>query len=642
MNKTSPPRSSAAARAPAQPAGPVPDETAALWLVSETDPQRRHDLLAAGYKRFRIAIPEGASQGKALAHCPECLPTRRKKEHPSMELFLDDGTWVCHHCGYTGSIARGMARRKGPFQWISPEPRRPRFTQTKLTDKLLSWFRSRGISAETLERHHVSHALAYVPKHEDIRPCLLFPYFQKEELVNIKYRDNTKQFQLENGCAPIFYNIDSLKEECVYLVEAEIDTLSMQEAGFDSVLGVPSTPGAKEANYEDNFEYLLSAEAALSTVKKFVLGFSTTIPGRKLEEELARRLGKERCWRVSWPEGVKDVNEMLVKKGREELKKVVDAARPYPIKGIFEAFDVADKIDALYDYGLPRGVPTGWSSMEELYTVKEGQWTLVTGIPGHGKSNILDAMLVNVATKENWRFGMFSPENQPIERHFANLMEKYADAPFSFGPVDRMTPEVKDKAKEWVNEHFFVILPDEEEGNWSVDGILQLARALVFRKGIKGLVIDPWNELDHSRGPGVTETEHISQALTKIRQFARSHAVHVWVVAHPAKLYKDNDGRYPVPTPYDVSGSSHWNNKCDNAISVWRNRGGKDETVADVHIQKIRFKEVGRVGVVSLRYNPATGRFLDDIDQAKRREAQEKGLELTTDELRIFSSKKAR
>ena len=384
---------------------------------------------------------------------------------------------------------------------------------------------------------------------------------------------------------------------------------------------------------------MLNAEAGLSKVKKFVLAFSSSEPGRRLEEEIARRLGKERCWRVTWPEGVKDVNHMLTTRGRDAVLDALAKARPYPVKGIFEAADVSDKIDALYSYGLPRGVNTGWTTMDEHYTVKEGQWTLVTGIPGHGKSNMLDAMLVNVASKENWRFGMFSPENQPIERHFANLMEKYADAPFSFGAPGRMTEEIKSSAKDWVNDHFFVILPDEEEGNWSVDGILNLAKILVFRKGIKGLVIDPWNELDHSRSNGVTETEHISQALTKIRQFARSHSVHVWVVAHPAKLYKDNDGRYPVPTPYDVSGSSHWNNKADNAITVWRNRGGKDEEIADVHIQKIRFKEVGRVGVVSLRYNKVTGRFIDDIDQAKRHDARERGLELPTDELRIYSKR---
>ena len=594
---------------------------------------------AFAFKKFRIDIPGGATEGVVYAHCPECLPLRKKKDQPSVEVDLDHGNWVCQHCGYTGNVDTGMARKKAPFQWIPQFWRKPIFNIEPLPDTLISWFKTRGISKATLEKNQISHGLAYIPKHEELRSCVKFPYFLGEEIVNVKYRDKHKKFHLEPGCESIFYHINNLHEECTILVEAEIDVLSLQESGFDNAMGAPYTPGANEDNYEDNFQYLLNAEKELSTVKKFVLAFSNTEPGKKLEEEIARRLGKERCWRVTWPEDIKDANHMLTTHGQEKLRECVDKARPYPIKGIFEAVDVSDKIDALYTYGLPRGVPTGWVNMDEYYTVKEGQWTLVTGIPGHGKSNILDAMLVNVATKENWRFGMFSPENQPIERHFANLMEKYADAPFSFGSPTRMTEEVKNQSKEWVNDHFFVILPDEEEGNWSVDGILQLARALVFRKGIKGLVIDPWNELDHSRGPGVTETEHISQALTKIRQFARSHAVHVWVVAHPAKLYKDADGRYPVPTPYDVSGSSHWNNKADNAISVWRNRGGKDEEVADVHIQKIRFKEVGRVGVVALRYNKLTGRFLDDIDQNKRDEAREKGLELTTDELRIFSKK---
>lgn len=597
----------------------------------------------AQFKRFRLDIPGGAESGVVLAHCPECLATRKKKEQPSVEADIDDGSWICQHCGYMGNVATGMAKKKAPFHWVPQFWRKPRYEQGTLGETLVSWFKSRGISKATLERNKIGHGMAYIPKHEELRACVKFPYFIDGECVNVKYRDKYKKFHMEQGCESVFYHVDSLKEpatqEVTILAEAEIDVLSLEECGYFNALGVPYTPGATDDNYEDNFDYLLNAEAELAPVKKFILAFSSSEPGRKLEEELARRLGKERCWRVTWPDGIKDVNQMLTSKGIESVKEAIEKARPYPVKGIFEALDVSDKIDALYAYGLPRGVNTGWASLDEHYTVKEGQWTLVTGIPGHGKSNMLDAMLVNVATKDNWRFGMFSPENQPIERHFANLMEKYADAPFSFGAPGRMTDAIKEEAKEWVNDHFYVILPDEEEGNWSVDGILQLAKVLVFRKGIKGLVIDPWNELDHSRGPGMTETEHISQALTKIRQFARSHSVHVWVVAHPAKLYKDTDGRYPVPTPYDVSGSSHWNNKADNAITVWRNRGGKDEVIADVHVQKIRFKEVGRVGVVALRYNPNTGRFLDDIDQAKRESAREKGLELTTDEQRIFAKR---
>jgi twinkle protein len=612
-----------------------------LSKLAGKPPAKATDLLAS-FKRFRLDVPGGAETGIVFSHCPECLSLRKKREQPSVMLDLDEGSWICQHCGYMGNVQSGMAKKKGPFNWVPQFWRKPRYEPEPLPESALGWFKSRGISKETLDKNQVGHGLVYNPRQEELRPSLMFPYISQGEVLNIKYRDRYKKFHTERGCESIFYHIDSLDEEMTILVEAEIDVLSLAECGEERAMGVPFTPGAAEDNYEDNFDYLLNAEAELAKVKKFVLAFSNSEPGKRLEEEIARRLGKERCWRVTWPEGVKDVNQMLTTRGSDAVMDALARARPYPVKGIFEAADVSDKIDALYAYGLPRGVNTGWATMDEHYTVKEGQWTLVTGIPGHGKSNMLDAMLVNVAAKENWRFGMFSPENQPIERHFANLMEKYADAPFSLGAPGRMTEEVKTGAKDFVNDHFFVILPDEEDGNWSVDGILQLAKVLVFRKGIKGLVIDPWNELDHSRSGGVTETEHISQALTKIRQFARSHSVHVWVVAHPAKLYKDGEGRYPVPTPYDVSGSSHWNNKADNAITVWRNRGGKDEEVADIHIQKIRFKEVGRVGVVSLRYNKISGRFVDDIDQAKRNDSRERGVELPTDELRIYSKRAAK
>ena len=597
------------------------------------------EKLAKALAKYRISLPQHIPSGshKAIVACPECSPLRKNPAVPSLEVWLGEGEWVCHHCGFLGSVAKGPGRRKGPFEWIPQEWRRPRFVQNPLDPQMVSWFKSRGISTTTLEKRKISYGRAFFSRHEEARPCIMFPYFLGSDVINVKHRDSKKCFQSERGCEPIFYCIDDISEECTIIVEAEMDKLSMDEAGLSNCIGIPYTPAPKTPNYEDCFEYLVSAEQMLNKVGKFVLAFSNTEAGRRLEEEIARRLGKERCWRVQWPEGFKDANEVLSKDGPEALKSAIDAARPFPIKGIFEAMDVADRIDSLYDFGLPRGARTGWKTLDEHYTVKEGQWTLVTGIPGHGKSNFLDAMLVNLAANENWKLGVFSPENQPIERHFANIMEKYVDAPFTFGPVDRMTVEQKEKAKLWVQEHFFVILPDEEEGNWSIDGILALAKVLVFRKGIKGLVIDPWNELDHSRQNGVTETEHISQALTKIRQFARAHSVHVWVVAHPAKLYKDSDGRYPVPTPYDVSGSSHWNNKADNSITVWRNRGGPDEDVADIHIQKIRFKEVGRVGMVSLRYNKASGRFVDDIDQTKRIESLEKGLETPTDELRIFS-----
>jgi len=300
----------------------------------------------------------------------------------------------------------------------------------------------------------------------------------------------------------------------------------------------------------------------------------------------------------------------LVGHGGEVLKSCIDSARPYPVQGIYEVVDVADKVDHLYHHGLKPGEFPGWDTVAEYYTVRPGEWTLVTGIPGHGKSEFVDALMVNLAKQQEWTFGIFSPENQPIERHIAKLAEKHIEKPFREGPSQRMTPDELQTAKLWVNEHFSFILPDED--SMSLESVLELAKTLVFRKGIKGLVIDPWNELDHSRPANLSETEYISKCLTRIRQFARCHGVHVWLVAHPTKLQKDKDGTYPVPTAYDVSGSAHWRNKADNALSIWRNPMQQDSTV-QVHVQKIRFKEIGKVGMVELRYNYLTGVYSENV-----------------------------
>jgi len=158
-----------------------------------------------------------------------------------------------------------------------------------------------------------------------------------------------------------------------------------------------------------------------------------------------------------------------------------------------------------------------------------------------------------------------------------------------------------------VNDHVYWILPSIDD-SWTLDSLLNKAKTLVTRHGINGLVLDPWNEIEHVRPHGLSETEYISKALTKIRQFARLYNVHVWVVAHPTKLQKDlKTGEYPPPTPYDISGSSNWRNKADNCITVYRQtppRAGKPTFKVSIYIMKVRFKEIGQVGETTLRYDP--------------------------------------
>ena len=277
--------------------------------------------------------------------------------------------------------------------------------------------------------------------------------------------------------------------------------------------------------------------------------------------------------------------------------------------------DILGDFWRLYEAGgLPRGESTGWPSMDPFYTIRAGEWTLVTGIPGHGKSSWLDNVIVNTARDKDWKWLVFSAENQPAARHAAGLAAIYIGRPFQPG-YGRMTQEDWLYAGAFLDTQIQFLEPEARDCN--IDTLLTVAET----RPIQALLIDPWNELDHSRPTSMTETEYISASLSKVRRFAREQNVHVFIVAHPAKLIraKGGDGdntTYPVPTAYDVAGSAHWRNKADNVVCIWRDVLDPRSEI-QVHVQKIRFREVGQVGLCKLYFDRATGRFIDPLIGAR-------------------------
>ena len=150
---------------------------------------------------------------------------------------------------------------------------------------------------------------------------------------------------------------------------------------------------------------------------------------------------------------------------------------------------------------------------------------------------------------------------------------------------------------------------DQKDGEEStVDSILEKCRIAIQRMGIRGLVVDPYNYIDLDR-KGSTETEAISRMLTKMRLFAKSNDIHIFFVAHPAKMQREN-GRSPIPKGMDISGSAAWFAKCDVGITVHRGEDSPD--VSEIHCWKSRFKYIGRIGKTSLTYNKVCGVY-DDI-----------------------------
>jgi len=290
-------------------------------------------------------------------------------------------------------------------------------------------------------------------------------------------------------------------------------------------------------------------------------------------------------------------------RGNDALDAAI-AAKPR----VFGPTAKLDALKALWRAGLPPGDKTGWPSVDKHYTVAPGQFTVLTGWPGAGKSEWLDALLINLA-RQGWKTVYFSPENSPVELHISKLLEKMSGKPFGHGPSARID---EDELAEYVDEleQSFGFI-EFESGALSAHGVIEAATPWLNAQpdGTKrGLVIDPWNELGHWRPAGLSETEYVSQTLSFVRAWARTNRVHVWIVAHPQKVPRDN-GKLPVPRPDMISGSQHWWNKADCAVTIWRDPEQPNSPDVDVIVQKIRFKHIGRPGAITLKYDKINGRY---------------------------------
>jgi twinkle protein len=554
---------------------------------------------------FGIEIPHGRS-GEVDVTCPQCSSQRKKKTARCLSVNVDLGTWHCHHCGWGGGLSQGE-KRFDPA-WRKPAYRKPAPLIARPIGRVEAWFKERGITADVLLRNQITETSVYMPQVEDHVGAMAFPYFRGDELVNVKYRDREKNFRMETGAERILYGLNDIEPKRCVIVEGEIDKLSVEVSGVVSCVSVPDGAPAENAkDYAGKFSFLEADSEAIANVEEWIIAVDNDGPGKRLEDELARRLGREKCKRVTWPSDCKDANDVLRSFGPEVLRECLEHAEPYPLAGVFSVLDVSDRVRHLRKHGWEKGVSTGWDEVDRFYTVRPGEVTVVTGIPNSGKSNWVDALLINLASIHDWKFALFSPENQPMEDHVARMVEKRARAPFADGPTPPMDDATFEQSMDWAKDHFTWILPDDEV-EWTIDTVLDRAKALVFRQGIRGLVIDPWNELEHNRPEGMSETDYVSHALRRMRQFARHNGIHLFLVAHPTKLYRDKDGKYPIPTLYDISGSAHFRNKADNGICVWRDF--KDDTACvEIHVQKIRFRQIGRIGLAKLRYLKPTASY---------------------------------
>jgi len=259
---------------------------------------------------------------------------------------------------------------------------------------------------------------------------------------------------------------------------------------------------------------------------------------------------------------------------------------------------------------LPAGVSTGLPNMDPLWRIEKGSLIVLTGIPGAGKSEVMDQVIVNTIRMHDWAWCVFSPESWPLANHTGKLLEKWEGRGFGGAQPTRMTESEVIIATQQIGQSVRFLDPAEDEPI-TFDWLFKGYNEAYDRSPFDALLLDPFNETEHRRPRGVSETEYIGMILTEFRNWARRRSVAVVIVAHPQKLLRDKEGNYPVPTPYDINGSAAWRNKSDVCGTMWRDYTANSLVPVQFHIQKMRNRRAGTLGCANMFWSYTTGCYYE-------------------------------
>ena len=540
----------------------------------------------------------GLESGKSQGVCPLCSHTRKpeNKKAKCASYDWDRGLGTCHNC--STSFQLHTYQRKGASERVYVRPEVTEFLPVK--DKVTEWFETRGITQKTLDDLKVGQGPEYMPQTGKTENTIQFNYVMGDQLINVKYRDGRKNFKLYKGAEKVFYNINSIigYDSCV-ITEGEMDVLAFHEAGVKNVVSVPN--GATLTN--NNLDYLDNCIDYFEDKERILLAIDKDEPGQMLQQELVRRLGAETCFIVDF-DNCKDANEYLLEHGKEKLAESIAKARPYPLENVTTFKDIENEITDFVKNGFKPGFQVGLPNFDEIFSTYTKQFITVTGIPSSGKSDFVDQMVVGYNQQYGWKTAFASPENQPTYLHAHKLMRKvWGDMP----NVGDIGGAKWNEVAEHVNDHFYFIDMDK----YDLDSVLRKGAELVKRKGIKCLVIDPYNKVRDINAKTDDVNRYTMDYLMKIETFAKKYDCLVFIVAHPTKMMKGQDGKIQEPTMYNIKGGGEWYDASYHGLLVHRDY---DAGTTKVKVLKVKFQNLGENGAEAhFTWDRASGRFVPEM-----------------------------
>jgi twinkle protein len=588
------------------------------------------------FKEAGINLGRNKQSGSIKVLCPQCSHRRLKKDDPCLSVSFDRMDTVtgqqchlfnCHHCHFNGAVFPEGVPEGGDYAFqFDTKPKEYKLPTINLqdyglNDKVVEWFEARGITKDTLVGMSIKSC--QYPFNGEKQDAIMFPVFKGGKMINAQFRNlggnKDKLYKSIGGCELAYVGIDDIiingyvVTDTLYIVEGYIDRATMIQSGYPFTLTVPNgsqfeEEGQKEVSPKLEYHNDPDVQELFKRVRKVVFVGDDDHQGRRLVRELATRIGVEKCYRVKYPPDCKDINDVLVKYGPKKVIEVVENAERFPVEGVIRVSQLLDEIKTLYTTGLDTGLSTGFKNLDDKFRVGRGKVVLITGVPQSGKSRFLSNILMLMAKLHGIKFSMFAPENRPFGTYTAKMAQIYTGKRFGTpGEFDRMTEDELYEAVKWMDEHFtYNAAPTRD-----LEGIKRVWKQQLESEGTRYGVIDPFNYI--ARPGNVDEHQFILKFLTELADWGAINDFTPFVVAHPTKVqlikseqHPEKDGEYPVISPYNISGSSHWYNATDFILSIWRSvKPEKVDFPVDVHILKAKQEELG--------VSNTTAQFLYDV-----------------------------
>lgn len=569
-----------------------------------------------------LDIPAGA-KGHIYIRCPKCSPDRKKKYQKVLGWNVEEQYGRCNHCD------TGLYVKKDRIPELVIK------TSTEFPVEILNYINSRGISKETLDACNVSHTKEFIIDKESGKgrtiDCIAFKYNWRNVLRMVKYRDNKKNFAIKKatGSELILFNIDHcIDNEEVTICEGEFDTLSFYESGVINCISVPNGASVSKSEKEhfektgqlinenvQDLKYITECFDIFKNKKKIYIATDSDPAGYKLQEELVRRLGKHRCYKVKFYKYVytdsngnekrcKDANELLVNFGKEALQTALNEAEEYPIENIVSIKDTLSTLKHQYTHGIEKAKSTGFKVLDNYLNLLMGTPMVCNGYPGMGKTSFTLQIMLNTIVLYGWKWLVFSPENHPHSRLVSTMVKMLTGKPIDKKYKGVMTVEEMEEAVNYLNEYIYMI--DDKEEGWSHEDLRNTISSFVERKGINCALVDPYNSATKGIGQSSDKETPLNIELSAYTRLAVKHNILVWINAHPKAMEKQY--HHTAPHIMDLAGGAMWNNKMYLALCVHiANREDPECTISEIHVDKVKFQDI--MGIPTQRSCPPTLTF---------------------------------